>query len=76
MSLVGEAIKCGKDIVLLGERADALMVGRKEMANYSPRHPCNLVKWVAPIEQPTATGRGKAIPLLAAARFVREGHLD
>jgi hypothetical protein len=32
MSLIAEVIKYGKDIVLLGERVDALMVGRKETA--------------------------------------------
>ncbi len=30
MSLLSEVIKYGKDIVLLGERVDALMVHRKE----------------------------------------------
>jgi hypothetical protein len=30
MSLIAEVIKYGKDIVLLGERVDALMAGRKE----------------------------------------------
>jgi hypothetical protein len=30
MSLIAEVIKYGKDIILLGERVDALMAGRKE----------------------------------------------
>jgi len=30
MSLIAEVIKYGKDIVLLGERVDGLMAGRKE----------------------------------------------
>ena len=54
-------------------------LGRNAMAIYQElvdTRGFTLIKWVTLIEQPPAAGGSKAIPLLAAARFVREGHLD
>ena len=56
-----------------------MRLGRNAMAIYQElvdTRGFTLIKWVALIEQPPAAGGGKAISLLAAARFVREGHLD
>jgi hypothetical protein len=44
MSLIAEVIKYGKDIVLLGERVDALMAGRKEMSARLEDHERRLIR--------------------------------
>jgi hypothetical protein len=44
MSLIAEVIKYGKDIVLLGERVDALMAGRKETATRLEDHERRLIR--------------------------------
>jgi len=44
MSLIGEVIKYGKDIVLLGERVDALMSGRKETTARLEDHERRLIR--------------------------------
>jgi hypothetical protein len=44
MSLIAEVIKYGKDIVLLGERVDALMAGRREMSARLEDHERRLIR--------------------------------
>jgi hypothetical protein len=44
MSLISEVIKYGKDIVLLGERVDALMAGRKETMGRLEDHERRLIR--------------------------------
>ncbi len=44
MSLIAEVIKYGKDIVLLGERVDALMAGRKEPTTRLEDHERRLIR--------------------------------
>jgi len=44
MSLLGEIIKYGKDIVLLGERVDALMVERREATARLEDHERRLIR--------------------------------
>jgi hypothetical protein len=44
MSLIAEVIKYGKDIVLLGERVDALMAGRKETVTRLEDHERRLIR--------------------------------
>ena len=44
MSLLSEVIKYGKDIVLLGERVDALMVHRKEAICRCEDHERRLIR--------------------------------
>jgi hypothetical protein len=44
MSLIAEVIKYGKDIVLLGERVDVLMAGRKETATRLEDHERRLIR--------------------------------
>ena len=44
MSLLSEIIKYGKDIVLLGERVDALVVERKEMSRRLEDHERRLIR--------------------------------
>ena len=44
MSLLSEVIKYGKDIVLLGERVDALMAHRKEVSVRSEDHERRLIR--------------------------------
>jgi hypothetical protein len=44
MSLIAEVIKYGKDIVLLGERVDALMTGRKEATVRLEDHERRLIR--------------------------------
>ena len=44
MSPIAEVIKYGKDIVLLGERVDALMAGRKETTVRLEDHERRLIR--------------------------------
>ncbi len=44
MSLIAEVIKYGKDIVLLGERVDALMAGKKETTARLEDHERRLIR--------------------------------
>jgi ABC-type Fe3+-citrate transport system substrate-binding protein len=44
MSLLSEIIKYGKDIVLLGERVDALVAERKEMSKRLEDHERRLIR--------------------------------
>ena len=44
MSLIAEVIKYGKDIVLLGERVDTLMAGRKEATTRLEDHERRLIR--------------------------------
>jgi hypothetical protein len=44
MSLLSEVIKYGKDIVLLGERVDALVAERKEMSKRLEDHERRLIR--------------------------------
>ena len=44
MSLIAEIIKYGKDIVLLGERVDALMAGRRETTARLEDHERRLIR--------------------------------
>jgi hypothetical protein len=44
MSLIAEVIKYGKDIILLGERVDALMAGRKDMTARLEDHERRLIR--------------------------------
>lgn len=44
MSLIAEVIKYGKDIILLGERVDALMVGRKDATARLEDHERRLIR--------------------------------
>lgn len=44
MSLLSEVIKYGKDIVLLGERVDALMTQRKETTTRLEDHERRLIR--------------------------------
>jgi hypothetical protein len=44
MSLIAEVIKYGKDILLLGERVDALVAGRKETTARLEDHERRLIR--------------------------------
>jgi hypothetical protein len=44
MSLLSEVIKYGKDILLLGERVDALVLERKEMSKRLEDHERRLIR--------------------------------
>jgi hypothetical protein len=44
MSLIAEVLKYGKDIVLLGERVDALMAGRRETTSRLEDHERRLIR--------------------------------
>ena len=44
MSLLSEVIKYGKDIILLGERVDALITERKEMSKRLEDHERRLIR--------------------------------
>ena len=44
MSLLSEIIKYGKDIVLLGERVDALVAERKKMSRRLEDHERRLIR--------------------------------
>ncbi|MGH8291292.1 MAG: hypothetical protein ACREV7_20225 [Steroidobacteraceae bacterium] len=44
MSLLSEVIKYGKDIVLLGERVEALVAERKEMSQRQQDHERRLIR--------------------------------
>jgi hypothetical protein len=44
MSLLSEVIKYGKDIVLLGERVNALVAERKEVTNRLEDHERRLIR--------------------------------
>jgi ASC-1-like (ASCH) protein len=44
MSLLSDVIKYGKDIVLLGERVEALTAGRKEMTIRLEDHERRLIR--------------------------------
>jgi hypothetical protein len=44
MSLISEVIKYGKDIVLLGDRVDTLMAGRKETNTRLEDHERRLIR--------------------------------
>ena len=44
MSLIAEVIRYGKDIILLGERVDALMARRKEMTARLEDHERRLIR--------------------------------
>ncbi|MFZ1100301.1 MAG: hypothetical protein WAN26_12965 [Steroidobacteraceae bacterium] len=44
MSLLSEVIKYGKDIVLLGERVEALTAGRKETTARLENHERRLIR--------------------------------
>lgn len=44
MSLLSEVIKYGKDILLLGERVDALVAERKEMSKRLEDHERRLIR--------------------------------
>ena len=57
MSLIAEVIKYGKDIVLLGERVDALMVGRKETTALLEDHERRLIRIETLIELSQARRR-------------------
>jgi len=60
MSLITEVIKYGKDIVLLGERVDALMAGRKEMTARLEDHERRLIQIETLIE--ISQTRRRALP--------------
>ncbi len=57
MSLIAEVIKYGKDIVLLSERGDALMAGRKEATARLEDHERRLIPIETLIEMSQARGR-------------------
>ena len=57
MSLIAEVIKYGKDIVLLGERVDTLMAGRKETAVRFEDHERRLIRIETLIELSQARRR-------------------
>ena len=57
MSLIAEVIKYGKDIVLLGERVDELMSGRKETAARLENHERRLIRIETLIELSQARRR-------------------
>lgn len=44
MSLLSEVIKYGKDIVLLGERVDALVAERREVSKRQEDHERRLIR--------------------------------
>jgi len=44
MSLLSEVVKYGKDIVLLGERVEALVAERKEMSKRLEDHERRLIR--------------------------------
>jgi ASC-1-like (ASCH) protein len=60
MSLIAEVIKYGKDIVLLGERVDALMAGRKETTGRLEDHERRLIRIETLIE--FAQARRRELP--------------
>jgi len=57
MSLIAEVIKYGKDIVLLGERVDALMVVMKETTALLEDHERRLIRIETLIELSQARRR-------------------
>jgi hypothetical protein len=57
MSLIAEVIKYGKDIVLLGERVDALMAGKKETTSRLEDHERRLIRIETLIEMSQARRR-------------------
>jgi hypothetical protein len=60
MSLLSEVIKYGKDIVLLGERVDALITERKEMSKRLEDHERRLIRIETLIE--FSQGRRRELP--------------
>jgi hypothetical protein len=60
MSLLSEVIKYGKDIVLLGERVDALITERKEMSKRLEDHERRLIRIETLIE--FSQGRHRELP--------------
>jgi hypothetical protein len=61
MSLIAEVIKYGKDIVLLGERVDALMSGRKETTGRLEDHERRLIRIETLIELSQARRRAHGL---------------
>jgi hypothetical protein len=57
MSLIAEVIKYGKDIVLLGERVDVLMAGKKETTSRLEDHERRLIRIETLIEMSQARRR-------------------
>ena len=57
MSLIADVIKYGKDIVLLGERVDALMAGKKETTSRLEDHERRLIRIETLIEMSQARRR-------------------
>jgi len=57
MSLLAEVIKYGKDIVLLGERVDALVTERKEVSTRLEDHERRLIRIETLIELSQARRR-------------------
>ena len=57
MTLLSEVIKYGKDIVLLGERVDALVVERREMPKRMEDHERRLIRIETLIEFSHAPSR-------------------
>jgi ASC-1-like (ASCH) protein len=57
MSLIAEVIKYGKDIILLGERVDSLMAGRKETTVRLEDHERRLIRIETLIELSQARRR-------------------
>jgi len=57
MSLLAEVIKYGKDIVLLGERVDALITERKEVSTRLEDHERRLIRIETLIELSQARRR-------------------
>jgi len=60
MSLLAEVIKYGKDIVLLGERVDALIAERKEVSTRLEDHERRLIRIETLIELSQARQRALA----------------
>ena len=57
MSLIAEVIKYGKDIILLGERVDTLVAGRKETTARLEDHERRLIRIETLIELSQARRR-------------------
>jgi hypothetical protein len=57
MSLLTEIVKYGRDIVLLGERVDALVTDRKEMTSRLEDHERRLIRIETLIELSQAQRR-------------------
>jgi len=57
MSLIAEVIKYGKDIILLGERVDSLMAGRKDATARLEDHERRLIRIETLIELSQARRR-------------------